>query len=478
MAGFLWGCSGSPGGGETFSPSDVESTGGDYVPGEVIVRIGPGMNSANAASVVSGTVSREFSVAGMSFAVIKLGGGTVEEAVSLLEETPGIDYAHPNHIYRTTLAPDDPYYESRQYCHQRMDSQGAWDVTTGSPGVVVAIVDTGVNGTHQEFSGRMVAGYDYINNRPLMGTEDSDGAGHGTHVAGIVAATGNNGIGVAGLDWQCGIMPVKVLSDEGYGSDVGVAQGIQFAVDNGADIINMSLGGPGYAQVMQDAINHANDNGVLVVVSMGNDAMKLPSYPAACQGVIAVGSTDGNDLVSGFSTRGNHISVSAPGCSIFSTYIGGSSSYRTLSGTSMSSPQVSGLASLLMGLNPGWAPSRVRSVIENTADDIDQPGFDINSGYGRINCASAVNSSTADRYGAMSITVRDGGVVQTGVNVVVRNSTGGTVASTRTAGNGVAYFFFLPGGNYIASSHIGGSTVETGTLTVSPGATISTTIDF
>ena len=475
---YFTGCSGSTSTAAPAPAETVETDNGDYVPGEVVVRLKPGTSAKSIAALVSGTVLQQYSIAGMPFVRIAPGGITVEKALEILSEATGIDYAQPNYIYHANLVPDDPEYAPRQYCHQRMNSEDAWDVTTGSSSVTVAIVDSGIDGTHVEFSGRTVGGYDFIDNKPLLGTENSDGAGHGTHVAGIVGATGNNSTGVAGINWQCKLMPVRVLNDSGSGSDTGVASGIQYAVDNGAKVINMSLGGPGYSQQIQDAINNANDNGVLVVVSMGNDYMRYISYPAASQGVIAVGSTDGNDQVSNYSTRGDHISVSAPGSNVYSTYTGLTPPYSTLSGTSMASPQVAGLASLIIGLNPGWMPTRVRSVIEATADDIDETGFDINSGYGRINCANAVNSTAADYYGAMAITVRDAGTPQSGVDVVIRTAIGDEVATTKTDTNGVAEFNFLHTGAYTASANYGGTTNETGTLTVSASATISTDIDF
>jgi thermitase len=445
-----------------------------FAQGEIIVRLKDGCTPGRVISLTGGSLKGTRTMGGMNYALISLPSGQeVESALKALENEESIDYGQPNYLYHATLTPNDPEFSGRQYCHQRMSSEKAWDVTTGNGSVIVAIVDTGVDGTHPEFSGRMVDGYDFVQNRPITGAESPDENGHGTHVAGIAAATGNNSKGVAGLNWGCRIMPVRVMDSSGSGSDWAVAGGIQFAAENGAKVINLSLGGKGYSQEIQDAINMSLEMEVTVVASMGNDYSRGLNYPGACQGVIAVGSSNAADLASIFSTRGDHISVAAPGEEIYSTYPLEFGQYKTMSGTSMASPQVTGLASLLLGQNPSWPPSMVRSHLENTAIDLGAPGFDDSFGFGRIDAFNAITSPGLDKYGSLAINVLQLGVPVSGADVVITDSQGNTAATTRTDYQGKAAFYHLKAGDYKASTFYNGTYGETVPVTVLPGSTAS-----
>lgn len=481
------GCSG----GISTTPQDTASTGEDpatptqdddddspeFVEGEILVRLKSGVEAEEVASSVGGSVIQRFSIGEMNYARIQLPSDSdVSEVVENLDANSDIDFAEPNYLYYLTIIPDDPAYETRQYCHQVMDSEEGWNTTTGSSSTVIAIIDTGVDGTHPEFSGRMTAGYDYVNDEALTGNEDSDYYGHGTHVAGIAGATGNNSEGVAGLNWKAKIMPLVVDGEDWAAWSSNIAQAIQFAADNDADVINMSLGGRGYSQVLKDAVDYAREHDVIIVASMGNDYTRMINYPAAYQGVIAVGSSTPTDEASDFSTRGNHISVTAPGSEIYSTWAG--STYYTASGTSMSSPQVAGLCSLIRGQNPGWSPGQVRSQIEGTADDVKDPGFDIATGYGRINVDSALGAAQSNKYGIIKINVLDSGDPVSGVDVVLRDSGGNTVATCLSNSGGIGWFYDIESGTYNASVYYGGTYQETGNFTLSAGTTEQQTVDF
>ena len=474
----IGGCSSDSGSGSDVTTTQPSVELPSHKDGEVVIRVKPGFTAENAAEVINAGVKKTFTIGDMKYAVLTLDAGTtVQDALNKLEGNKAIDYVEPNFIYKASVVPNDPEYASRQYCHQRMDSEQAWNITTGSSSIVVAIIDTGVNGLHPEFSGRMTSGYDEVNNIALSGNENSDDYGHGTHVAGITAATGNNGIGVAGVDWNCKIMPIKVLDSSGSGSNDVIAQGIEFAVNNGADVINMSLGGKGLSKSIEDAINLANQNGVVVAVAIGNTGTGSVEYPAASQGVIAVGSSNAMDKISSFSTRGYYISVCAPGEEIISTSMDGS--YVTFSGTSMAAPQVAGAASLLLAANPAWTPNQIRSQLEGTADDILGTGFNSSSGYGRINLTDALSAYQQNVYGSARVVVTSGGSNLTGADVLLKDTSGNTIATTKTDDNGVANFYFVrTGTTYVASCNNNGTTTTSGNINITADSTSNAQISF
>jgi thermitase len=418
-----------------------------YAENEVVARLKPGADPSFVASLVDGNMIEQFTIDSMDYVRIRIPAAlSVTKAVEVLDTHNCTDYAEPNYFYKICLTPNDQAYTTRQYYHRNMNSEQAWAVTTGSSDVTIAIVDTGVDGTHPEFSGRMVGGYDFIRNISLSGSENSDFHGHGTHVAGIAAATGNNNIGIAGMDWQAKVMPVRVLDSSGAGSMTNIVLGIQFAITNEAKVINLSLGGAGYSQALKDVIVSAREAGVIVVSAMGNDYIKSLIYPAGFPEVIAVGSTDPKDRISDFSTRGEWISVTAPGSEIYSTFTGGT--FRTINGTSMSTAQVTGLASLILSINPAITPSQVRTQLEDTADDSGIAGFDPVYGFGRINAANALGAVLPNRYGTAEVLVTLDGPSAGGINVILRDGSGNLIATGRSSQTGKAVFFDVPAGSY------------------------------
>ncbi|WP_235427239.1 S8 family peptidase [Cohnella kolymensis] len=218
-----------------------------------------------------------------------------------------------------------------------------------------------------------------------------DDVGHGTHVAGIIAAEVNNNEGVAGMTWYTKIMPVKVLDSSGSGSTYSVSQGIIWAVDHGAHIINMSLGNYAQASFLHDALKYAHDRGVILIAASGNDNTDRPGYPAAYPEVLGVAATDPNGVRAEYSNYGDYIDVAAPGTSIPSTYPG--SRYAALSGTSMACPHVAALASLVKAANPNLGNDEVLDLLRKTAKDLGPAGKDNNFGYGEIDVRAALNSA-------------------------------------------------------------------------------------
>jgi len=271
-------------------------------------------------------------------------------------------------IAQAVEVPDDPYLaEGRQWGLTMVDATSAWDTTHSTAGIVVAILDTGIDSSHPDLGSKIVA----IQNFSSDSTAEPEGNNHGTHVAGIAAACTNNDTGVAGLGYDASLMNGKVLSSSGSGWSSDVAQGIIWATDNGADVINMSLGSYGSSSLMQDAIDYAWDHGVVVVAAAGNDGLTTPFYPAAHENCIAVAATTSSDSMASFSNHGDWVDVGAPGSGIYSTTAG--SSYGYMSGTSMASPFVTGLASLVFDVTTdtngnGRTNDEVRNAIQATCD--------------------------------------------------------------------------------------------------------------
>ncbi len=359
-----------------------------FAPDRVIVKFAPGLSPYLVNEIVTShaaTVVRDIPPLGIK--VLRVAKGHVLDTVAALSKNPNVIYAEPDFAVHATFDPNDPYYASRQYGPQIIQANLAWDFTQGSSSVIVAVVDSGVDPNHPELAAKLLPGYDFVNNDP----DPSDDNGHGTHVAGIVAAATNNGIGVAGIGFNTRILPVKVLNAYNSGYWSWVADGILYAADHRAHIINLSLGGTTPSSVLQDAVNYAWSHGTLIVAAAGNNANSTPFYPAAYDVVMGVAATDYNDARWGLSNYGSFVSVSAPGASVYSTcWDSGSSTYRYMSGTSMAAPHVSGVAALLLAQNPGRSNAELRSIIEATADDLGDPGWDPYYGYGRINAYRAV----------------------------------------------------------------------------------------
>jgi subtilisin family serine protease len=283
----------------------------------------------------------------------------------------------------------------RSWALNTVSFEEAWKLTNGSGGgssVLVAVVDTGVVPGHADLTGQVTSGANYVVfDAPTAMT--ADGNGHGTHVTGIIAALANNGIGVTGAAPGVSILPVKVLDDTGSGSTLSVAGGIAYAVQSGAKIISLSLGGTQANKSLQDAVAGAISAGVVVVAAAGNDGLNEAFYPAQYPGVISVGATNSSNVRASWSNFGGTLSVVAPGVGIVSTWKDGG--YLSLDGTSMATPYVSAEAALLLKANPGWTPAQVKSRIEQTATDLGTVGRDDNYGWGLINPVKALTATVA-----------------------------------------------------------------------------------
>lgn len=313
---------------------------------------------------------------------------TVEAAAyadAIADELP-VTSAEPVGLVRASALPSDPHYRFEWWL-PAVGAPEAWDHTWGAPEVIVAVIDTGIEHAHPDLAGRIVAGgYDFVDDDAVP--EDADG--HGTGVAGIVAATRENGIFGVGMAPDVGILPIRVLDGSGTGNTFDVAQGVRWAVDHGADVINLSLGTDEDDAELGLAIGYALANDVVVVAASGNSYPALPrvQYPARAPGVIAVGAVDSAYNVASFSNRGSELDLTAPGVSIYSTSRPSNAGYWT--GTSMASPIVAGTAALLLSREPDLTVAEVEQRLYATALDLGSAGRDDTFGHGMIRAGRAI----------------------------------------------------------------------------------------
>ena len=326
-------------------------------------------------------------------AVVVATAGRAADVAARLRANPNVESVVPDAIasiadWPADAPPDDTLYPTTQADFPLIGVPGAWALTTGSASVVVAILDTGYEGTHPDLAAiPTVSPY----NARTGTTNVTDGYGHGTHVAGTIAAQTNNATGVAGIAPGVTIMPVKVMDSNGQGYWSDFLEGVDWARTHGASIVNLSLGGPLSASqvaAFQPTFDAAYSAGVLVVAAAGNNNNSNGFYPASFAHVVSVSATNNNDAKASFSNFGPAVDVSAPGVTIESTYKG--ATYQTMSGTSMATPHVVGVAALIRSYHPTYTVDEVETALEVTAKDLGAPGRDDIFGNGRIQAAEAV----------------------------------------------------------------------------------------
>jgi len=366
---------------------------GDFVPGRVLVKFKPALGAAAAHDRLAqqGLRASGF-IPGLDVFKVDVPPGKELEAIAQLRARADVLYAEPDYrVYALDTIPKDPYWGS-QWGLPKIQAPKAWDIlsTTGGANIIIAIIDSGIDLDHPDFAcpNKLLPGRDFVNNDD----DPQDDYGHGTHVAGIAAACSNNGVGVAGVAWAARLLPVKVLDAAGQGSYSNLADGIRYAVDQDARVINLSLGGTSDSSIMRDAVSYAVGRGRLVVAAAGNfgDQGNPVMYPAAYDEVVAVAATDPDDNRAYFSEYHPYVDVAAPGVSIYSTLP--DNTYGGLGGTSMATAFVSGLAALLWSADGGLSAAQVRTLIESNADDLGTPGKDDYFGYGRINAWRTMNA--------------------------------------------------------------------------------------
>jgi serine protease len=400
--------------------------GSDYIPDEVLVKFKGEAGAAGAhANSAVGRFLREgagaLSARHLEYTdleVVKVARGGVQKAIKALSSSPLVEYAVPNYRRHADFSPDDPYYQDgHQWNLRRTPGNGginmpaAWDAVSatypyngGSPSVVVAILDTGVayenRGMYHKApdlaSTTFIQGYDFVNEDAYA----DDDHGHGTHICGTIAQQTNNTYVCAGIAFNCKVMPVKVLDQQGSGSDTDVIQGIRYAADRGVEVINLSLGGPDPSPALEEAVNYAFGKGVVICAASGNASSPEVEYPAAYESCIAVGATNISKSLTSYSNYGSAQDVVAPGgdgsnpiWQVTYSMLGHPTSPFAvvgMSGTSMATPHVAGTAALVRSQHPSWSASGVRGAITSTCYNLGVSGWDPTFGWGLIDARAAV----------------------------------------------------------------------------------------
>ena len=388
----------------------------EFVPGRVIVKFERGTSATQIAAV-----EKRAGVTGLQRTL--LGGarvvsvtGDLDTAIARLSRSAAVDYAEKDLVLRATAIPNDPRFgelyglnntgQGGGLADADIDAPEGWDLAglgtfPSTGGVKVGIVDTGVLATHEDLVGKVANCASYYTGIPLLtaslreGT-CSDDNGHGTHVAGTITGNANNGKGVAGVAFNSQLAICKALGGPlGSGATSDVANCIRWAHDRGAKVISMSLGG-GNSSTLQQAVQYAwksgGATGSLLIAAAGNDGNSTVNYPAGYAEVVSVAATDNRDRRASFSNANADVEIAAPGVDVLSSYNGGNSSYTLLSGTSMATPHVSGVAAIIWGRYPGAAASTIRSKLVASVDDLGTAGRDTVFGFGRANLAKAATS--------------------------------------------------------------------------------------
>ncbi|MBN1321428.1 MAG: S8 family serine peptidase [Thermoleophilia bacterium] len=326
-------------------------------------------------------------------------GVDLESAARRLGLMPGVLWAEVSYPIYACLEPNDPMYPPStqrsvgQWGPKRVGLPEAWDITTGSADVTLAVIDTGINPDIYDFSGRIVSPYSAIN-QSVDWPAFEDHNGHGTAVAGVAVARGNDGQAMAGAAWNVSIMPVKI-SESGESDTTVLSQGIIYAADNGADIINISFSGGQSSQTLTAAVAYAVARGVVIVAAAGNQGESSVGYPAALPNVIAVGATDSSDKrwvdSDGLaSNMGSDLDLVAPGKLILSYTDAAPNSFGYYRGTSLSTPLVAGVAALMRSVDPALTPQHLTAILTTTADDLGTAGWDVEYGWGLVDAEEAV----------------------------------------------------------------------------------------
>jgi thermitase len=395
--------------------STVNAQDKSRVPGQILVKFKQGTSQQEIDTQINSHRAKLLKrIDKLDVLTLKVPEAVQDNIITALSKNPNVEFVEPDYYAQALSAPDDTFFD-RQWGLENIgqtingvvgkvdadiDAPTAWDTTQN--GVKVAILDCGVNESHPDLANKVVDRYNFTT--ATSGTNDV--YGHGTHVAGIVAAVTNNNDGVAGVCPGCSLLNGKVLDDTGSGAYSWIANGIIWATDNGAKVINLSLGGPASSSTLQNAVNYAWNNGVVVVAAAGNSNDSSYTYPAAYTNAIAVAATDNQDKRAYFSSYGSKwVDVAAPGVYVFSTWKDGVSNvnpqpecygtvcYKYASGTSMSTPIVAGVVGLIWSTNYGTSASAVRTRLESTADKI--AGTGIYWSAGRVNAANAVSTSAS-----------------------------------------------------------------------------------
>ena len=383
---------------------------------------------------------------------VAAGGRTRAELARELRDEPGVVSIAPNLIRRAFAEPNDPLYVQQREYLDVLRIEAAWDEVPDPVvplnGPVIAVIDSGVNAAHPDLAGRVLPGRDFTGSLAVDNADDE--AGHGTKVAGVAAASTNNLEGIAGAAWNAQILPVRVLDEHGSGTDADVAEGIYYAVEQGADVINLSLGGYGADVATRDAVAHALEQDIVVVAAAGNlvegaTLFKEPVYPAAYPGVVGVSATEDSGRSVRFSLFGSWVDVAAPGYAIVATTKEGGYDYP--SGTSFAAPLVAGVVAILRAADPALSQTDIVQKLSSTARDTGLPGRDDVYGWGILDAAALV--AGADEQAAIPPTPGDAYEPNDSIGSAAVVTTAPVSATIAPEGEIDHYRFTVPAGSVV-----------------------------
>ncbi len=441
---------------------------GDYAPGIVLIGFRAEASRMERRAVLNRWATAVVDQPAIDAVAVHTPFGQECATATTLKQDPHVTFAELDYAVHATetsllrktwfLVPDDLYWP-QQWGPAKINAPEAWAIATGASDVIVAVIDSGIRLTHEDLAANLwsnpgetpanqqdddgngkvddVWGWHFYHDlvwngeeyvyQPLENNQITDDNGHGTHVSGIIGARINNGIGIAGMAGTARLMTLKVLDEYGSGWYSDIARGIIYAVDNGAQVLNISAGGKPSSTVLQEAVNYAHAHGALVVAAAGNrdrqDGYDAVLYPAACEHVLAVAATDQNDTRPSFSNHGPQVDVAAPGVDIYSTWYRGN--YFIQSGTSMAAPHVSGLAALIWSARPDLTATQATHVITASATDVNSgtlllPGWDEYLGWGRVDAGRAFSTIMTQLY--LPLIVHDGGNLSPRISTQVRRT--------------------------------------------------------
>jgi serine protease len=334
-----------------------------------------------------------------------------EQFMNAITKKEGVKYAERNATHEALYTPSDPKFDN-QYAPTQVESDTAWDTTLGDSSVLVAVVDTGVQYDHPDLQGNFGSdkGYDFVDNDDDPYPDVPSDEYHGTHVSGCAAAVVDNGTGVAGQG-NSSLISGRALDESGSGSTSDIADAVEWAADQGADLINLSLGGGGYTDTMKNAVSYAYDNGSLILAAAGNDGNSSVSYPAAYSECMAISAVDSNENLVSFSNYGDGVELCALGVDVLSTTTETRGSYEKLSGTSMATPVTAGVAGLTLARWSSLTNKELRSHLKNTAEDIglssDKQGSGQTDAYQAVNTDPSSGGSSDSTSGSVSDSLAD-----------------------------------------------------------------------
>jgi subtilisin family serine protease len=356
---------------------------------QLIVKMKPSMPEAVFKGKLNARGATQRSeIRGIAARVIRAPKASADLLKGELARDANIEYVEPDFIAQALGTSNDPYFvQGSQWHLSKIQAPTAWDTTTGSSTQVVAVIDSGVRASHPDLVGKVLVGYDFVAND----NDANDENGHGTGVAGTLSPRSNNQIGVCGVAWANPILPVRVLDANGSGNYSAIANGIIYAADRGAKVINLSLGGTSSSRALQDAINYAWNKQCVIVAAAGNNGSNVAFYPAACTNVVAVSATNASDTRPTWSNFGSYVDISAPGVDILSVY--GTDQYAAWNGTSFSSPVASGVVALMAAANSTLTNVQLVDLLIKNSDDIGALGKDVYYGSGRVNANRAVTAA-------------------------------------------------------------------------------------